>query len=381
MGNQNSGEYVKVLFCGRGAFDDAVNQTKKLLKDSEFADKMLVKTCNPESVIDEISTAHIVIPLMCKITRDLIVKAPFLALINQFGVGVEGIDIKAASECGIAVANIPSEGTGNAESCAELAIYLIIACLRNQKEMENSIKSKHLGFPTGRTILGANIFIYGMGGIGRQVAARIRAFQPARLVGISKSGNTSELVDEMGGPADVPRLAKGSHIVIICVNLDNTTKGIVNKDFIDLLSRGAIIVNVARGGILNYSDVLDALHCNQLSAVGLDVFHTEPIPPDDPLVQHPRCIVTPHIAGVTHVSYHILASYLVDNIDRLLKGDKLRNVVNERLLNEGTGEMSTSIASPSPLSTRVATDVVLTPSPSPSQSSPLPSPSLEIGSP
>ena len=373
MGNQNSSsEYVKVLFCGRGCFDTAVDYTKKLLNDTDFAEKMVVKTCNPENIIDEIPTAHIVVPLMCKITRDLIVKAPFLALIHQFGVGVEGIDIEAASECGISVANIPSEGTGNAESCAELAIYLIIACLRNQKALENSIKTKHLGHPAGRTILGANVFIFGMGGIGRQVAARLRAFQPARLVGVSKSGNNSgvagELVDEIGGPADIPRLAKGCHIVIICVNQDNTTKGIVNKDFIDLLAKGAVIVNVARGGILNYSDVLDAIHCNQLSAVGLDVFHTEPVPTDDPLVNHPRCIVTPHVAGVTHVSYHVLASYLVDNIERLLKGNKLRNVVNEKLLNDGVGTISSiTSTSTSTLTASVTTNGTSSSSPPPVQ--------------
>ena len=104
--------------------------------------------------------------------------------------------------------------------------------------------------------------------------------------------------------------------------------GFVNADFISHVKPSACIINVARGGLLNYDDVLSALNSNRLGGVGIDVFHTEPFPVDDPFLHHERVIVTPHVAGVTEMSYRQMAAITAENVRSLINGDPLKYTVN-----------------------------------------------------
>ena len=102
----------------------------------------------------------------------------------------------------------------------------------------------------------------------------------------------------------------------------------MDKCFINSLSRGAVIVNIARGGLLNYEDVYQALDSGQLHGVGIDVFREEPFPPNDPFLKHPRVISTPHVAGVTELSYRAMAKAVAANVRKLINNEELLNVIN-----------------------------------------------------
>ncbi len=324
-------EKIKVLFCGDN-FEDGYLNTFNALRSEK---NVLCMQCSSADVEKESVDAHVIVPLMTKITRNIIRHAPRLALIMQFGVGLEGVDIQAATEAGVWVAKIESTHCGNAQSCAEHAIYLALAVLRDQKAMTHSIVTGKLGEPTGRTLFQSNVLIYGFGGIGKQLAQRLSSFEvnvsviKKTLDEMDERGILPDYVDDLGVESDFPRLAAKSDIIFLCCSQNNENFGMVNKNFISYLKPGSIIVNVARGGLINYGDVYDALESGALAGIGLDVFHTEPFPKADPLLLHPKCIATPHIAGVTKISYENMANYVANNIIRMRNGHPPLGCINE----------------------------------------------------
>ena len=328
MGNGPSVEYVKVLFPGGDQhFPEALSKTRAIL-EKQSKGVIQCMSCHTDALMEHVADCHVIVPLMTPVSRRVMEQAGYLVMIMQFGGALELVDVRAASEMGIPVSFVPSEGTGNAESAAEMAIFHIIQCLRRPHDMAQCLATRRLGHPMGRSILGSKVFIYGLGGVGRQVAARIRAFGPSSLTAVLRAGGDDcGLVDICGTATDVSRLSRNADIVVLCLDAD-MNEGVVDTVFLDNLARGAVLVNVACGTLLNQADVLAALNSGQLSGAGLDVFGEEPFPLVDPLLQHPACHATPHVAGATHCSYDTLAAAVCDNVMRLLDGRPLRNVVN-----------------------------------------------------
>jgi phosphoglycerate dehydrogenase-like enzyme len=257
-------------------------------------------------------------------------------MIMQFGIGLEGVDIPAATRRGIYVCNIPdSQSCGNAQSCAEQALYLALSVLRNQPELDRSLRTGIIGYPTGRTLYKSTALIYGYGGIGQQLSKRLAAFD-ARIYAVTRTlpdlGESlpcQDYLDVLEGTDMYKNLARDVDIVFICCSQNASNIGLVDRQFIAALKPGAVIVNVARGGLLNYPDVLDALRSGQLHGVGTDVYHTEPFPvPADEFMSHPRVICSPHVAGVTQISYRNMAKLTADNVRRILAGVPPEGAVN-----------------------------------------------------
>lgn len=192
--------------------------------------------------------------------------------------------------------------------------------------MANSLFQSKLGRPTGRTLLNSNILIYGYGAIGKQLASRIKAFT-VNIAAIKRNwvdedfedGNVP-YVDQYGTENDLNSLIKDKDIIFLCCSQNKENMGLVNNSFMTQMKRGAIIVNIARGGLLNYSDVYEALESGKLGGLGIDVFHTEPFPISDPLLLHPKVVATPHVAGVTVLSYTNMAKMVAENVIRMRAG-------------------------------------------------------------
>ena len=106
------------------------------------------------------------------------------------------------------------------------------------------------------------------------------------------------------------------------------TSAVFNKEFIKNLNKGAIVINVASGGLLNHEDIYAALESGQISGVGVDVFKDEPFPPNDAFLRHKKVVATHHIAGVTEMSYRAMAKTVAGNVERLMKDEELRGVIN-----------------------------------------------------
>ncbi|XP_011003977.1 PREDICTED: glyoxylate reductase/hydroxypyruvate reductase isoform X6 [Populus euphratica] len=317
----NSDKHItRVLFCGP-YFAASHQYTKEYLQKYPFIQVDDV----PFAVVpDVISNYNICIVKNMQLTSNIISRATQMKLIMQFGVGLEGVDIDAATKYGIKVARIPGDATGNAASCAEMAIYLMLGLLRKQNEMQISIKQKRLGEPAGETLLGKTVFIMGFGNIGIDLAKRLRPFG-VKIIATKRSwalhsegslqsdgflienGTNDNLVDEKGSHEDIYKFAGVSDIVVCCLSMNKETAGIVNKSFISSMKKGSLLVNIARGGLLDYDAVVHHLESGHLGGLGIDVAWTEPFDPDDPILKFNNVIISPHVAGVTEHSYRFMS--------------------------------------------------------------------------
>lgn len=324
--------FFKVLFCGEGHFMSAFQYTKEILESTKNTDIQVIQ-CDDRDLVTEIADTDMVIPFMSKINKDILSNANNLKLIMQFGVGLEGVDIAEATSKHIFVSRIPSGDCGNAASVAEHAIYLSLCLLRDQSRMGQSIREGIIGVPTGRTLLGSTVLIYGYGNIGKHLASRLSAFG-TKVLGIKRSISSGKDdfdpgLLELGDVSSFRRMAGQADIVIMCCDQNPSTHRIVNEEFISHMKNGAFLVNIARGGLLHYPDVHKALETGKLGGLGIDVFHTEPFPLNDSMLDHPRVVATPHVAGVTTISYRNMAAIAADNALRIFSGQMPKYVVND----------------------------------------------------
>uniref|UniRef100_A0A0E0E9Y6 D-isomer specific 2-hydroxyacid dehydrogenase NAD-binding domain-containing protein n=1 Tax=Oryza meridionalis TaxID=40149 RepID=A0A0E0E9Y6_9ORYZ len=293
-----SGDITRVLFCGP-YWPASTNFTKEYLQSYPFIQAMKNR----------------------RLDSDIIAKASQMKIIMQYGVGLEGVDVNAATEHKIKVARIPGSTTGNAVSCAEMAIYLTLGVLRKQKVMDTAVKRKDLGIPVGDTIFGKSVLILGFGAIGVEIAKRLRPFG-VKILATKRNWSSDtlpcdidELVDKKGGPEDMYEFAGEADIV-----------GIVDHKFLSAMKKGSYLVNIARGRLLDYDAVFNHLKSGHLGGLGIDVAWTEPYDPEDPILKFSNVIITPHIAGVTEYSYRTMAKVVGDVALKLHSGEPITEV-------------------------------------------------------
>ncbi|WOG99705.1 hypothetical protein DCAR_0519060 [Daucus carota subsp. sativus] len=322
---------LRLLFCGPH-FAAADIYTREYLQ--AHCPLIQVDSVPLDDVARVIGNYDMCVVKSMRLNSTIISRATKMKLIMQYGVGLEGVDIHAATTHGIKVAKIPSAKTGNAASCAEMAIYLMLGLLRKQNDMQTSVKKQIVGQPVGETLLGKTVFIMGYGDIGFQLAKRLRPFGVKVLATKrnwiptlqSNGGTHDDLVDEKGGLEDFHRFAQAADIVVCCLAMNSETAGIVNKSFMSSMKKGAHLVNIARGGLLNYKDVLYHLKSGHLGGLGIDVAWTEPLDPDDPVLKFPNVILTPHVAGVTEFSYRSMAKVVGNVAIQLQEGAPLTGI-------------------------------------------------------
>ncbi|XP_024964342.1 uncharacterized protein LOC112504625 isoform X1 [Cynara cardunculus var. scolymus] len=324
---------TRILFCGPH-FAASHNYTKEYLQNCP---SIQVDDLPFASIPDLIGNYDICVVKSMRLNSDVIARATRMKLIMQYGVGLEGIDIAAATNHGLKVARIPSGETGNAASCAEMAIYIMLGLLRKQNEMQFAVKQKKLGEPIGDTLLGKTVFILGFGNIGIELAKRLRPFG-VRILATKRNWSSSvpeptyqngtheDLVDEKGSHEDIYEFAKISDIVVCCLTMNNITAGVINKNFLSSMRKGGLLVNIARGGLLDYEAVYNSLKSGHLGGLGIDVAWTEPFDPDDPILKFPNVLLTPHVAGVTECSYRFMAKVVGDVAIQLQSGKPLTGI-------------------------------------------------------
>jgi len=338
---------TRLLFCGL-SFPTSFEYTIQYFLHYPF---IQVDAIPHDKVPDIIGGYEICVVRGMKLDANVISLARQMKLIVQFGVGLEGVDIEAATKFGIKVARIPGNTSGNSLSCAEHAIYLILGLLRDQKGMEKAFKERMLGVPAGETLYGKTVHIVGYGNIGKDLAVRLRPFGVKILatrrcwhskstVDLNKQdavytyptqstgdGNIKDdLIDEKGGNECLYDFASRADIVVTCATMTSETVGMVNAKFLSLMKKGAFLVNVARGGLLDYEAVKASLESGHLGGLGADVAWFEPFDPADPILQHPKVFITPHVAGVTEFSYRNMAKIIGDCALHLHNGDSLVGV-------------------------------------------------------
>jgi phosphoglycerate dehydrogenase-like enzyme len=274
--------------------------------------------------VESLRGYDVLIPTMCRITRDTLATADRLRLIQQCGAGIEGVDLKAALEKNIYVANVPTDSSGNADSVAELGIYLMLGLSRRFRSMEESFRDGRMGEPQGISLSGKTAGIVGLGGIGKALIRHLKGFD-MRLLGIRRHDPQlacEELgLDWSGGPNDLDDLLRRSDYVILCVPLSDATTHLINLKTISAMKKGAFLINLARGGLVDRSALEEALRNGMIAGAGLDVFWEEPPDLEDPIFQY-NVLATPHIAGSTDVSMLGIVNAVTNNIELIGRGEK-----------------------------------------------------------
>jgi phosphoglycerate dehydrogenase-like enzyme len=283
--------------------------------------------CSPEEVARVAQQVEVLVPLIARVGEEALA-SPRLRLVQQFGAGLDGVSIDAASRHGIYVANVPSAETANADSVAELAILLMLALARRWSRAQENLRVHRVGAPVGTTLMGKTAAIVGFGGIGRVLARRLRGLG-VRVVAVSRRGPREEkgeadlhvavsALEEVLGQAD---------FVIVATPLNEETRGMIDRRVFASMKRGAFLVNVARGPVVEREALVEALESGRLAGAGLDVFWEEPPDPADPIFAL-EVVATPHIGGATDVSLQEIARGVAENVNRLRRGEVPRNCVN-----------------------------------------------------
>ena len=260
----------------------------------------------------------IVVRSRTKVTREIIEAAKKLKLIARAGIGLDNIDLVAAREKGIEVVNAPE---GSTESVAELTIGLMIAAARRVTELNMELRQGKWVKDYGIELFGKNLFIIGFGRIGRRVAELASSL--GMNVYVYDIIDVTEYAKKLGVKV-VKSMEQGLNIadvVTLHVPLTKDTYHMINFDTIKMFKRGSILVNTARGAVVDCEAVLWGLNNRILYAYAADVLESEPPKTacEQKLVQHPRAIITPHIGAQTREAQRRIAMIIAEKIINFFK--------------------------------------------------------------
>jgi D-3-phosphoglycerate dehydrogenase len=264
-----------------------------------------------------------------RVDRELLAAGPRLMVVARAGVGVDAIDVDAATSAGVIVLNTPD---ANTIAATEQTFALMLSLMRRTPDAVQSLRD---GKWIRQKLIGTELFektlgIVGLGRIGGNIALRAKAF-----------GMTLLAYDPYISPAradafnatlvDLDELLAQSDLVTLHVPLTTQTRGMIDGGKIALMQKHAYLVNCARGGVIVEDDLFAALEAGTIAGAGIDVVATEPPPPDGPgarLHKHPKVYATPHLGGSTHEALARIATELAQDVARVLAGGPATGVVN-----------------------------------------------------
>ena len=314
---------MRIYFCRQG-----LTYVCRILQQELPEDDIL--DCPPDAVPEAAQQADVLIPTVSPIGGAAL-RSPRLRLVQQYGAGLDSVDIPAATAAGIYVANVPTAGTGNAESVAELALLFMLGLARKYRQTQESIQNRVLGSPMGQALKGKTAAIIGYGGIGRALARRLAGFE-MHILAVSRRGPAPDKPDDGIPLTHVAQdgfhaVLRAADFVITAPPLNDETRGLMGQAEFACLKPEAFVINVARGPVLDYAALLAALREGRIAGAGLDVFWSEPFDPNDEIFQY-NVLATPHIGGATDVSLQGIAKRVAENVNRLRRSEIPLNCVN-----------------------------------------------------
>lgn len=281
---------------------------------SEIGELEVYDATEPDQMLSRIGDAEILLTSKCLITRDLMMKCPSLKYIGSMATGYNNIDVDAAGELGIAVTYIPAYST---DAVAQHTIALILE-LCNHAGLHNTSAKKgdwhdcpYFCYWKEPLVLlkGKSLGIVGYGQIGRRVA------EIAKALGMEIHVYSKE-----------PDAAVKSDFVTLHCPLTKENANFVNTEFIERMKPGAVLINTARGGLVDEAALADALKSGRLRAAAVDVLAQEPPSSDHPLIALENCIITPHLAWTPTEMRQTICRVLADNLSSFLQGGTLNRV-------------------------------------------------------
>lgn len=283
-------------------------------------------------LLDQLAVADGAIVMLTEgIDKDALDAAPKLRVLSNYAVGYDNIDVDAATARGIPVGNTPGVLT---ETTADQAFALLMASARRLVEGVDYVRDGQwkTWFPLqllGRDIHGATLGIIGLGRIGYAMARRAQGFGMKILY---HGGSTEEYAQRSGAKqVDLDMLLKESDFISIHTPLNDKTRGLIGSHELELMKETAILINTARGGIVDSDALVEALKNNSIAYAALDVTDPEPIAANHPLVTLDNCIVVPHLGSATWATRERMGILAAENLLAGLRGEVLPHCINPKV--------------------------------------------------
>ncbi|HSJ83566.1 MAG TPA: hydroxyacid dehydrogenase [Acidimicrobiia bacterium] len=241
--------------------------------------------------------AGLIVRSATKVDAATLDRAPGLRVVGRAGVGVDNIDVAAATERGVAVMNAPG---GNTVSAAELTMALLLSVARRVTEADRTMREGRWERSRlqGVELRGKTLGVIGAGRIGWEVAERCRAFGMDVIV--YDPYLPAHRVDELRPHlVTLDQLIESADVISLHVPLNAETKGLIDGDALRRMKKGTFVLNASRGGVVDEAALAQALSQGRIAGAGLDVFESEPLPPDSPLLTAPNLVLTPHLGAST----------------------------------------------------------------------------------
>ena len=302
---------------------------RAMLPEEQFT----LTVVDTQEAYSAMTDAEIMILRIFKAPKEVILRNPKLKMILRWGAGYDSVDIQAAGERGILVTNTPG---ANAGAVSELAVMLMLAVGRkllcHTRSLDRGEWSKNTYLNSSFCLNNKLVGIVGGGNIGRQVAAKVQAF-----------GAQVQYYDAYRLPAGVEegcrmtyapleRLIETSDIISLHVPLLDSTRHMLGEEELKRMKDGAIIINTARGGLVDDEALVRAVRSGKLAGAGLDGVEREPLPVGDPLLTESNIIITPHIGGGTADIGDMIIPMLVRDIQDFTAGREPVHIVNQKFL-------------------------------------------------
>ena len=313
---------VVITDCDHGSIEEEKREFGRI-----GAELMLAQIKEEEDLIRVCKDADGLLNQYALLTRKVLEKVPKCKVIGRYGVGIDSVDLKAATDLGIIVANVPDYCV---DEVADQALSMILALIRKTVFFDHKVKSDQWDFRQGRPIhriKGKTLGLIGSGRIGLEVAKRISAFG-ARVITfdpyIQKAPEGIQLMD-------FDTVLKESDFITIHCPLNESTRHLLGEKEFQKMQKKPLIINTSRGPIIDEMALIQALTKRQVSGAGLDVLEKEPPDPQNPLLKMENVIIAPHISFYSEESISELKRRTAENVSSVLLGRWPRSVVNQEL--------------------------------------------------
>lgn len=299
--------------------------------DSAGVELVLAHCRTEDEVIAAAAGADAIVVQYAPITDRVLAALPRLKAIGRYGVGVDTLDVPAATARGVAVCNVPDYGT---EDVSDHAIALAVSLARGIVRLDRGVRRGQSSLLPVQPLhrMATRVFgVVGLGLIGAATGRKARGlgydvigFDPLEEEGTT----TADGIAVVGFEALIAR----ADVVSLHVPLNRHTHHLINADVLARMKPGAVLVNTCRGGVVDTAAVADALASGQLYGAGLDVFEEEPLPLEHPLIECENAVLTPHAAWYSEESYTELKRRTLENVIEVCAGRTPRNILNAKVL-------------------------------------------------
>lgn len=291
-----------------------------------------------DELVAALPGAEVCVTQMAPFTAAAFAAAPDLRLVSVCRGGPVNVDLEAATAAGVVVSYAPGR---NAQAAAEFAVGLMLAAMRRITTADAELQAGtwrgdyYTYDNAGLELGGATVGLVGYGAIGRIVARVLTAFG-ATVLAADPYADAAALAADGVALVPLEELLRRSAVVSLHARLTPETHHLLDAERLALLPRGAVLVNSARGGLLDHAPLPGMLASGRLGALALDVYDIEPPPPDWPLLAAPNVVLSPHLAGATRETAQRAAAIVADDVAAFLAGRSPRHVANPAVL-ERTG--------------------------------------------